>query len=170
MFFSIASTPTLPTQCRWIVFTCHSKLGGRTQEHTAGPLPSLGAARTSAAQGVPRPPRSLKDHRGRTGGRVDRDWSLTSTSLMRGLVHATPARHTPAPSPQQSQQDNWAYNPSLRPLREVEGCFRTTPEPCDTVLGGSGATRHAGGGTGKAAPGREHLASRCCSSTSIPNL
>lgn len=72
--------------------------------------------------------------------------TLTSTSLMRGLVHATPARHTPAPSPQQSQQDDWAYNPFLRPLREVEGCFRTTSEPSDTVLGGSGGIRQEGGG------------------------
>lgn len=79
---------------------------------------------------------------GRVGGRPGLV-TLTSTSLMRGLVHATPARHTPAPSPQQSQQDNWAHNPSLRPLREVEGCFRTTPEPCDKVLGGSGGTRQA---------------------------
>lgn len=49
--------------CRWIVLTCHPKLGGRTQEHTAGPLPlaqhaALLPGHPSSSQVTQRPPRS----------------------------------------------------------------------------------------------------------------
>lgn len=146
------------TECRWIVPLCHSETSGMTQHSSWGTFLSTSAP-SSLLLGAST---VLTGHSKTTeviqvGGRP-RLVTLTSTSLMRGLVHATPARHAPVPSPQQPQQDDWAYNPFLRPLREVEGCFRTTPEPCDTVGAGRLGWHTSGGrGTGTAAPGQGHL-------------